>query len=113
MKLPNAESAIVEDDKVRDYLLSPDHPIGRFKARVFNAVGYRHETWQRLRDDLIALAVAIEVELVHTNQHGQRWVGAGQLRGPAGLPLPVVTVWLIPSEGSPPRLITAYPASAP
>jgi hypothetical protein len=28
-------------------------------------------------------------------------------------PLPVVTVWLIPSEGTVPRLITAYPVSAP
>jgi hypothetical protein len=112
MKLPKGENAIVEDVKVRDYLLSADHPIGRFKARVFSAVGYRHEAWQRLRDDLIALAAVVDAELVHTNQHGQRWVGAGQLRGPSGLPLPVVTVWLIPSEGSPPRLITAYPTSA-
>src|SRR5215475_15289188 len=101
MKLPNGENALVEDAKVRDYLLSPDHPIGRFKARVFNAVGYRHEAWQRLRDDLIALAAVVDAELVLTNQHGQRWVGVGQLRGPGRLPLPVVTVWLIPSEGSP------------
>jgi len=112
MKLPNGERAVVEDAKVRDYLLSPDHPIGRFKARVFNAVGYWHEGWQRLRDDLIALAAALDAELAQTSQLGQRWVGTGQLRGPAGLLLPVVTVWLIPSEGAPPRLITAYPASA-
>lgn len=113
MKLPRSDSAIVEDAKVRDYLLSPDHPIGRFKARVFNAVGYRNENWQRLRDDLVALATVVDAELVHSSQVGQRWVGTGQLRGPTGLPLPVVTVWLIPSEGNPPRLITAYPASAP
>lgn len=113
MKLPNGELAIVEDAKVRDYLLSTYHPIGRFKARVFNAVGYRLDTWQRLRDDLIALAQVVDADLVQTSQFGQRWVGAGQLRGPAGLLLPIVTVWLIPSEGSPPRLITAYPASAP
>jgi hypothetical protein len=110
MKLPRGESAIVEDAKVRDYLLSPDHPIGRFKARVFSAVGYRHENWQRLRDDLVALAAVVDAELVPTSQVGQRWVASGQLRGPAGIPLPVVTVWLIPSEGSSPRLITAYPA---
>lgn len=55
MKLPNANSAIVDEAKVRDYLLSPEHPVGRFKARVFVAVGYRRQAWQRLRDDLAAL----------------------------------------------------------
>lgn len=112
MKLPGGDSAIVDDAKVRDYLLSPHHPIGRFKARVLNAAGYRHDNWQRLRDDLVALAVTIDVELVQTNEFGQRWMGRGQLRGPSGLPLPVVTVWLIPSEGASPRLITAYPATS-
>ena len=68
MKLPRGESAIVEDAKVRDYLLSPDHPIRRFNARVFSAVGYRHENWQRLRDDLVALAAVVDAELVQTSQ---------------------------------------------
>lgn len=34
-KLPNAEQAVVEPAKVRDYLLSSAHPVGRFKAVVF------------------------------------------------------------------------------
>jgi hypothetical protein len=36
MKLPNGDRAMVHEAKVRDYLLSTDHPIGRFKARVFS-----------------------------------------------------------------------------
>jgi len=31
--LPNPERAFVAPNKVRDYLLSPSHPVGRFKAR--------------------------------------------------------------------------------
>src|SRR6266513_208368 len=54
--LPYADSAVVEPSKVRDYLLSASHPIGRFKATVFFALGYTPENWQRLRDDLLALA---------------------------------------------------------
>jgi hypothetical protein len=112
MKIPNGQTAIVDDAKVRDYLLSPDHPIGRFKARVFAAAGYRHDNWQCLRDDLCAFAVIVEAEPLPNDAFGQRWIGRGSLIGPDGGPLPVVTVWLIPSEGASPRLITAYPASA-
>jgi hypothetical protein len=112
MKIPNGNRAIIDDAKVRDYLLSPDHPIGRFKARVFASVGYHRDNWQRLRDDLLALASTIDAKPIQTNAFGERWAGTGQLRGPNGTPLPVVTVWLIPSEGASPRLITAYPASA-
>ena len=38
--LPNASQAVVDADKVCDYLLSPSHPIGRFKVVVFRALGY-------------------------------------------------------------------------
>ena len=30
MKLPNADLALIESAKQRNYLLSPNHPIGRF-----------------------------------------------------------------------------------
>ena len=35
MKVPQAELAVVDPAKVRDYLLSPEHPVGRFKATFF------------------------------------------------------------------------------
>jgi hypothetical protein len=108
MRLPNSERAIVHDAKVRDYLLSPDHPIGRFKARVFSAAGYTHSDWQRLRDDLVTLATVIDVTRGPTDAFGTRWIGPGELTGPAGH-LRLVTVWLIPFEGAAPRLIAAYP----
>ena len=37
MKLPNGHRAIVDLVKLRDYCLSPQHPTGRHKARVFRA----------------------------------------------------------------------------
>ena len=112
MKLPAADRAIVDEAKVRDYLLSTEHPVGRFKARVFAAAGYRRDAWQQLCRDLVALAGAIEVTPAAPDAYGRRYVGTGTLAGPAGRPLPIVTVWLIPSEGEPPRLITAYPGGA-
>ena len=83
MKLPSADRAIVEDAKIRDYLLSPSHPVGRFKARVFAAAGYRQNAWQRLRDDLLALARVLDVIVSEVQRHGQRFVGQGELPGTA------------------------------
>jgi hypothetical protein len=48
MRLPAAQLAIVEAAKIRDYLLSLEHPVGRYKASFFTALGYTREDWQRL-----------------------------------------------------------------
>lgn len=40
MRLPAADRAYVDPAKVRDYLLSPVHPEGQFKAAFFRALGY-------------------------------------------------------------------------
>ena len=55
MKLPGADHAIVDGAKVRDYLLSPAHPVGRFKTVFFGTLGYTRDQWQRLQKDLLKL----------------------------------------------------------
>jgi hypothetical protein len=45
MKLPNAQNAVVDERKVREYLLSPSHPVGRFKAKFFGSIGFAPEGW--------------------------------------------------------------------
>ena len=50
--LPNAELAEIDPEKLRGYLLSPTHSIGRFKARFFAALGYSASDWQTLEADL-------------------------------------------------------------
>jgi len=47
MCLPNADRALVEERKLRDYLLSPSHPVGRFKAALFAQLGYSQEDWSK------------------------------------------------------------------
>jgi len=56
VKLPNAAQAIVETEKVRDYLLSPTHPVGRFKAAFFGMLGYAQEGWPVLVRELREIA---------------------------------------------------------
>jgi hypothetical protein len=45
VKLPQADRAVVDERKVREYLLSRAHPIGRFKAAFFARAGFEAENW--------------------------------------------------------------------
>jgi hypothetical protein len=107
--LLNAARAVVEPSKVRDYLLSPSHPVGRFKSVVFFALGYSQSDWTKLRDDLLARASAGEALPGERNQYGQKYTVSGTLTGPNGRTGLFTTVWLLETEASAPRLLTAYP----
>ena len=51
MKLPNADQAVVDIAKLRDYCLNPLHPVGKHKARVFrSALGFTIDDAERLRE---------------------------------------------------------------
>lgn len=45
MELPNKNRAVVELEKVRDYLLNEAHPDGYGKAEFFATRGFRREAW--------------------------------------------------------------------
>jgi len=109
MKLPACERAIIEPAKVRDYLLSPEHSVGRSKQRFFAALGFRREQWEELRDALLALARAGDAEPGQASPFGQKHVVRGILQGPIGRSASVETVWIVLDGEDVPRLITAYP----
>ena len=107
--LPNASNAIVEASKVRDYLLSRSHPIGRFKAVVFLALGYAHTDWERLKKDLLAHAVTGNVVPGEPSRYGRKYEISGKLTGPNGRSGNFKTIWLLEPDASAPRFLTAYP----
>ena len=107
MKLPNAKKAIVSESKLRDYLLSTDHTIGRFKARFFAGLGFTRETWPELRSQLLNLAAG-DADLDEATAYGQKYRVSGTLEGPAGA-AEVVTVWIVLAGDDAPRLVTVYP----
>ena len=100
---------MVEPSKVRDYLLSPSHPVGRFKAVVFNALGYSQDNWPRLRDDLFLHGQSAQARLAETSIHGQKYLVSDTPTGPGGRSGAFVSVWLIEPEAAAPRFLTAYP----
>lgn len=109
MALPNAELAFIDTAKVRDYLLSPIHPIGRFKAAVFSALGYRQDQWELLRDDLLALAKEGTSRGGLPSPYGQKFEVDGILAAPSGRSMSVRTVWIVRPSDPMPRFVTAFP----
>ena len=108
MKLPGIERAVVEQAKIRDYLLSEAHPVGRFKAPVFRQVGYSLEHWEVLADDLRRLVSDNDGNATSSNRYGQKFEVRGSLKGPNGETLNLATVWIILNGEDFLRFVTAY-----
>jgi hypothetical protein len=108
MNLPNAEAAIVPPDKLRDYLLSPTHPIGRYKAAFFRSQGYYQDNWETLAGDIRSLLSASATRLEAT-EFGTKYRISGNITEPNGRRFDIVTIWIILNGENTPRLATAYP----
>ncbi len=109
MLVPNADRAAIEQAKLRDYLLSSTHPIGRFKARFFAALGFTADRWVELAEALRLQHLTQEAEPAPATSHGQKYTIRAILNGPNGQSAIVVSIWFIPARGDVPRLVTAYP----
>jgi hypothetical protein len=109
MKLPGAESARIDSEKIRDYLLSMEHPIGRFKAVFFANLGYARQHWRRLEDDLLEIARSGEAVAGQPTDYGRKFEVRGMLNGPFGRRAAVVTVWIVLNGEDFPRFVTVYP----
>lgn len=109
MKLPNSANAVIASEKLRDYLLSPTHPVGRFKAPFFNALGYSQDRWEKLEEDLRLQHLSLDALPGQRNEYGQKYEIHGPMTGPNGKSANLVSVWIILNGATRPRFITAYP----
>ena len=70
VKLPGAEHAIVDEAKIREYLLSSSHPVGRFKSTFFFSLGYSAADWDRLAADLFSHLRDNQALVTEANAYG-------------------------------------------
>ena len=105
----SADLAVIPAEKLRDYLLSPTHPVGRFKAAFFGGLGYGAESWPRLAADLRAQHLILEATPIEASPFGQKYLIQGPLTGPAGRTAVLVSIWIILSGEDAPRLVTLFP----
>jgi len=108
MRLPHGDQAIVEMVKLQEYCLSPTHPRGRHKARVFAAVlGITADNAETLRDALLRAALAGDAILTSRDAFGQRYVIDFQMQGPRGTAI-VRSAWIVRTGEHIPRLTSCY-----
>src|SRR5690606_24284245 len=104
------DKAFIDPEKLRDYLLSTDHPVGRFKARFFRSLGFSRDHWEELESALRDF-VSLDAEFIDENEYGVKYTIRGTLAGPMGASASTVTVWFIRRGEDFPRFVTAYPGN--
>ena len=108
MKLPGADRVRIDERKIRGYLLSRTHPVGRFKARVFAALGFDESSTQALVSELRRIAAHGEVAGLEDTEFGRKYTVPGDLKGSAGS-AQVLTVWIQEAGQEEVRLVTVRP----
>jgi hypothetical protein len=108
VKLPNAERAVADVSKLRDYSLNAEHPKGKHKARVFRAaLGLAASDAEALRRMIIEAVLVNEATEQAPNSYGRRFVvdfRAPSTRGP----VIVRSTWLIRNDEEFPRLTNCF-----
>src|SRR5437879_7147583 len=73
-RLPHGDGAILDIRKIEDYCLSPSHPRGRHKARVFReALDLQRSDAAWLRGVLLDAARSSEASRIATDEWGAHW----------------------------------------
>ena len=110
MKLSNGINAAIPTEKVKQYLLSDVHAVGRAKAKFFRGFGYGQEDPSVLKADLASIARNEQVSEAIETRHGTKYILDGRVKTPSGSSVRIRTVWIVESGSDRPRLVTAYPA---
>ena len=109
MKLPNGDRAVIDLGKILDYLLSPEHPVGRYKAAWFQRLGFTRSSWQTLVAELQTLAAQGDVAVGDRTVYGQKYAVRGMITSPTARAAAVVSIWIILDGEDLPRFVTAFP----
>jgi len=112
VKLPNAENAVVDIAKLRDYSLDLNHREGKHKARVFlKALGIDSNDAEQLRQIILKAIVEADAVEGQQTQHGRRfvvdfrisWSKTSVIRTAL-----VRTAWIVRTDEDFPRLTTCF-----
>ena len=110
--LPNAENAVIDSRKLRDYVLNPEHAVGRHKAAFFGAMGYSRDRWQELADDIRSQLITRDAESGSPSPFGRKFTITGPLTGPNNRVVRQVTVvWIFRGDNDYAELVTIEPAT--
>lgn len=108
MQLPHAHRASVDPAKLSDYLLSKTHPVGRHKARVFEAMGYSAQRPGELETALHRVAREGAVSERRPSPYGELYIVDGVAVTPTGASVRLRTIWVLHAASDRPEFVTGY-----
>ena len=104
-RLPHGDEAILDIRKIADYCMSPSHPRGRHKARVFReALDLERSDAAWLRDVLLDAARSGEAFQVAADAWGSHWRLDATIRRQRKRAV-VRTLWIVRTGESVPRFV--------
>lgn len=105
MKLPT--TTIIAPAKIQNYLLKwlPEDDKSQFLAQA----GYKISNAAQLELDLREQILSLEANFIERDRFGLRYEIRGQLTGPNGKSLAVVTIWMTEHETGQTKFITLFP----
>jgi hypothetical protein len=107
-RLPHGDEAILDIRKIEDYCMSPSHPRGRHKARVFReALDLQHSNAAWLRNVLLEAAHSNEASPIAVDHWGTHWRLDATIRR-QGKSAVVRTIWIVRTGESVPRFVTCW-----
>ena len=106
--LPNAEFAFVPMEKLTGYVLNPEHPVGKHKAAVFEAVlGITMADANYLMDKIMEAAQTQEAIPTRHDEFGQRYQVEFEIDR-NGRRATILTAWIWEPKELSPRLTSCY-----
>ncbi|MDQ5845824.1 MAG: hypothetical protein M3539_11080 [Acidobacteriota bacterium] len=112
MKLSNAENAVVDIAKLRDYTLNSNHPEGKHKARAFREkLGLEGNDAELLRKSILEAILKAEAIEQKATEYGRRFVVDFEVQRGVGVIMykaVVRTAWIIRNDEDFPRLTTCF-----
>ena len=109
MLIPNAENAVVDIRKLRDYCLNLEHDDGKHKARLFLSIlGMTADDAEKLCQLLLKAIKNHDVKLGRQDEFGQRYTLDVTIQW-QNRSATLRSGWIIEHDSKIPKLTTCYP----
>ena len=108
--LPQHEKALIPIEKLRDYALDANHPMGKNKARVFKAaLGIERHHAEVLSKVLRSTLFRSPAVQDGKSLYGEHWTTYHEIVGLSGQPVVVTVAWIYRIEHADvPVLVSCY-----
>ena len=109
MVVPNADNAIIDIRKLRDYCLNAEHDDGKHKARLFSSIlGMKSDNAEELRQILLEIVKTHQAQVGRQDQFGQRYTVDFKITW-QNKSATLRSGWIIEHDSTVPKLTTCYP----